>query len=43
MYAKTDLTKDYTVNMYLIGDTPPDWDDVKALIDAETGTVQHQA
>ena len=26
MYADTDLSKPYTVNMYLIGDTPNDWD-----------------
>lgn len=25
MYANTDLSKPYTVNMYLIGDTPNDW------------------
>lgn len=31
-YANTDLTDAYTVNMYLIGDTPNDWDDVLALI-----------
>ncbi len=35
LYSSTDLTKDYTVNMYLIGDTPVDWGDVKALIDAK--------
>ena len=28
MYASTDLSKNYTVNMYLIGDTPNDWDEV---------------
>ena len=28
MYASTDLSKSYTVNMYLIGDTPNDWDSV---------------
>lgn len=28
MYASTDLSKNYTVNMYLIGDTPNDWDSV---------------
>ena len=33
LYVNTDLTDDYTVNMYLIGDTPNDWDLVKALID----------
>ena len=27
MYANTDLSKPYTVNMYLIGDTPNDWQD----------------
>ncbi len=27
-YAATDLSKDYTVKMYLIGDTPNDWDQV---------------
>ncbi|MGF7144290.1 putative aldouronate transport system substrate-binding protein [Anaerotaenia torta] len=27
-YAATDLSKSYTVNMYLIGDTPNDWDKV---------------
>ncbi len=27
-YAATDLSKDYTVKMYLIGDTPKDWDKV---------------
>lgn len=27
-YANTDLSKDYTVNMYLIGDRPNDWDTV---------------
>ncbi len=30
MYANTDLSKDYTVNMYLIGDTPNDWDTILA-------------
>lgn len=30
MYADTDLSKPYTVNMYLIGDTPNDWDAVLA-------------
>ncbi len=28
IYASTDLSKSYTVNMYLIGDTPNDWDNV---------------
>lgn len=28
MYASTDLSKNYTVNMYLIGDTPNDWDNI---------------
>ena len=32
MYANTDLTDDYTVNMYLIGDTPNDWDEVLGKI-----------
>lgn len=32
MYANTDLSKDYTVNMYLIGDTPNDWDKVLTLV-----------
>lgn len=32
MYANTDLSKSYTVNMYLIGDTPNDWDKVLGLI-----------
>ncbi|MCD8336476.1 MAG: DUF3502 domain-containing protein [Lachnospiraceae bacterium] len=32
MYAGIDLSKSYTVNMYLIGDTPNDWDDVLALV-----------
>ncbi|WMJ90178.1 ABC transporter substrate-binding protein [Anaerocolumna sp. MB42-C2] len=27
-YSNTDLSKDYTVNMYLIGDTPKAWDEV---------------
>jgi putative aldouronate transport system substrate-binding protein len=27
-YASTDLSDSYTVNMYLIGDTPNDWDQV---------------
>lgn len=31
-YAGIDLKKDYTVNMYLIGDTPNDWDKVLGLI-----------
>lgn len=31
-YAATDLSKEYTVNMYLIGDTPNDWDKVLGLI-----------
>lgn len=30
-YADTDLSKEYTVNMYLIGDTPNDWDKVLSL------------
>ena len=32
MYAATDLSDEYTVNMYLIGDTPNDWDKVLGLI-----------
>ncbi len=32
MYANTDLSKEYTVNMYLIGDTPNDWDKVLGLV-----------
>ena len=32
VYANTDLTDDYTVNMYLIGDTPNDWDEVLGKI-----------
>ena len=32
MYASTDLSKSYTVNMYLIGDTPNDWDKVLGLV-----------
>ena len=31
MYSAIDLSKPYTVNMYLIGDTPNDWDKVLAL------------
>ena len=31
-YANTDLSKNYTVNMYLIGDRPTDWDKVEALV-----------
>ncbi len=31
-YAGIDLKKDYTVNMYLIGDTPNDWDKVLGLV-----------
>ena len=34
MYADTDLSKAYTVNMYLIGDTPNDWDAVLADMNA---------
>lgn len=30
-YANTDLSKSYTVNMYLIGDKPNDWDKVLEL------------
>ncbi len=32
LYANTDLSQDYTVNMYLIGDTPNDWNQVYELI-----------
>ena len=32
MYSAIDLSKSYTVNMYLIGDTPNDWDQVLALM-----------
>lgn len=31
-YASTDLSSPYTVNMYLIGDTPNDWDRVLGLV-----------
>ncbi len=31
-YASTDLSKAYTVKMYLIGDTPNDWDQALGLI-----------
>lgn len=31
-YSETDLSKAYTVNMYLIGDTPNDWDKVLGLV-----------
>ena len=31
-YADTDLSSAYTVNMYLIGDTPNDWDKVLSLV-----------
>ena len=34
MYASTDLSKPYTVNMYLIGDTPNDWQDVLDAMNA---------
>lgn len=30
MYSNIDLSEHYTVNMYLVGDTPNDWDDVLA-------------
>ncbi|MEG0742974.1 MAG: hypothetical protein RR521_12145, partial [Clostridia bacterium] len=33
-YANTDLSQAYTVNMYLIGDKPNDWDKVLALANA---------
>jgi putative aldouronate transport system substrate-binding protein len=32
MYSSIDLSKSYTVNMYLIGDTPNDWNTVLGLI-----------
>lgn len=32
MYANTDLSKHETVNMYLIGDTPNDWEEVLGLV-----------
>lgn len=32
MYANTDLSKFETVNMYLIGDTPNDWEEVLGLV-----------
>ncbi|MCM1037727.1 MAG: ABC transporter substrate-binding protein [Roseburia sp.] len=32
MYAGVDLSSPYTVNMYLIGDTPNDWDKVLSLV-----------
>lgn len=32
MYASTDLSDSYTVNMYLIGDTPNAWDEVLGKI-----------
>lgn len=32
LYEATDLSKEYTVNMYLIGDTPNDWDKVLGLM-----------
>lgn len=32
MYSGVDLSKPYTVNMYLIGDTPNDWDKVLGLV-----------
>lgn len=31
-YTATDLSKEYTVNMYLIGDTPNDWNKVLDLV-----------
>lgn len=31
-YPSTDLSQPYTVNMYLIGDTPNDWDQIQGLI-----------
>jgi putative aldouronate transport system substrate-binding protein len=32
MYENVDLSKNYTVNMYLIGDEPNDWDTVLGLV-----------
>lgn len=32
MYANTDLSKEETINMYLIGDTPNDWEEVLGLV-----------
>lgn len=32
MYSGIDLSKEYTVNMFLIGDTPNDWEKVLGLI-----------
>lgn len=32
MYVNTDLSKQETVNMYLIGDTPNDWEEVLGLV-----------
>lgn len=32
MYPNTDLSKQETVNMYLIGDTPNDWEEVLGLV-----------
>ncbi len=32
MYPNTDMSEEYTVNMYLIGDTPNDWDKVLGLM-----------
>ncbi len=32
MYAKTDLSQEYTVNMYLIGDKPNDWTQIEELV-----------
>lgn len=34
MYSNIDLSSPYTVNMYLIGDTPNDWNDVLSEINA---------
>ena len=31
-YAKTDLSKEYTVYMYLIGDKPNDWAQIEELV-----------
>ena len=32
MYTNVDLSKPYTVYLYLIGDTPQDWDKVMAAV-----------
>jgi putative aldouronate transport system substrate-binding protein len=32
MYPNVDMSKPYTVNLYQVGDTPTDWDEVEAAI-----------